>query len=145
MRSIKEGYSKVLEFISRDNKKGQISYDTRGFTVKGSVGSEDKIILECDTNVLIDCSLSNVFEITLTTDVSNISFVNATIGSYIFIIKQDAVGSHTVSFPTSLCYAINGTLPTITATAGAIDIIGVLYDGNYFYIFPTQNLQNTVA
>jgi len=145
MRSIKEGYSKVLEFISRDNKRGQISYDTRGFTVKGAVGSEDKVVLECSSSLLVDCSMSNVFEITLTENVTNISFINATIGSYIFIIKQDAVGNHTVSFPTSLCYAVDGALPTITVTAGAIDVIGVLYDGDYFYLFPTQNFTNTVV
>jgi hypothetical protein len=135
---IKEGYATVLEFISRSNKKGQLSFEDKGFTVKGAVSSEEKITLTCAASITVDCSMGNVFELTLINDVTSLTFVNVGIGSYVFVVKQDTVGSHTVTFPAGVLFA-GGEALTITADASAIDVIGMFHDGTNYYVYPTQN------
>jgi hypothetical protein len=52
--------------------------------------------------------------------------------SYILIIKQDSVGSRTLSFGSGYKFA-GGLDPTLTTAANAVDIIAFLSDGTNLY------------
>lgn len=48
-------------------------------------------------------------------------------GRYILILKQDATGSRTVTFPSNVLWA-GGTPPTLSTAANTVDIITFVYD-----------------
>lgn len=52
-------------------------------------------------------------------------------GRYMLIIKQDATGSRTLTWPTIKWQG--GTTPTLTTTANKYDIISLVYDGTNYY------------
>jgi len=74
----------------------------------------------------LDISTSNVFEVTLTENVTTLTISNpASSGkacSFTLILKQDGTGSWTFAFPASIKWA-GGTAPTLTTTASAIDLL----------------------
>lgn len=49
-------------------------------------------------------------------------------GAYTLILKQDATGSRTVTWPASMLWA-EGTAPTLTTDANGIDTVSFIYDG----------------
>jgi hypothetical protein len=57
-------------------------------------------------------------------------------GRYLIALKQDGTGSRTVTWPSSVKWA-NGTPPTLTTTAGHVDVVTLVYyaglgaSGNY--------------
>ncbi len=60
-------------------------------------------------------------------------------GTYYMIVKQDAVGSRTLTFGSNYKWA-NATPPTLTATANAVDILTFISDGTNMYGVVTPNL-----
>lgn len=81
----------------------------------------------------IDCSLGNNFDISLSASITSLSFTNVPANRRLYpctlILIQDAVGGRTVSWPASFKWS-GKVAPTLTATAGGIDIITIVtYDG----------------
>lgn len=58
-------------------------------------------------------------------------------GRYLIILKQDATGSRTLTWPT-IKWA-GGSAPTLTTTANKYDIISLVYDGTNYYGVPSLN------
>jgi hypothetical protein len=59
--------------------------------------------------------------------------------SFILLLKQDATGSRTVTWPATVKYA-GGTNPTITSTASKLDILSYFADGtNWYGVVVAQN------
>lgn len=55
-------------------------------------------------------------------------------GQFTLLLKQDATGSRTVTWPPTVRWA-GGTAPTLTATAGRTDVVAFLADGTYWLGF----------
>ena len=55
-------------------------------------------------------------------------------GQFTLLLKQDAAGSRTVTWPSTVRWA-GGTAPTLTATAGKTDVVAFLSDGTYWLGF----------
>lgn len=55
-------------------------------------------------------------------------------GQFTLLLKQDATGSRTVTWPSTVRWA-GGTAPTLTATAGRTDVVTFLSDGTYWIGF----------
>lgn len=68
-----------------------------------------------------------------------IAFAGAVTGqSFLLLLKQDATGSRTVTWPTIKWQ--NATTPTLTTTASRTDIFALFYDGtDYFGSVVGQN------
>lgn len=140
IKHIVTGNDPSIEFTSSDNKIGELMMSEKGFLVKGAVNAFEKIVIPCSSAITIDAAKGNIFELTLTENVTSISILNASIGSYLLIIHQDStIGNYTVAVNSSYAKFPDGTEYTMTATAGATDIFGIFYDGNYFYVNASQN------
>ena len=50
-------------------------------------------------------------------------------GVYTVVVKQDGTGGHTLAFDSSYKFP-DGSAPTITTTANAVDIVSFISDGN---------------
>ena len=77
----------------------------------------------------VDCSLSNVFSVTLAANVTGPNFVitNPTNGQTInLFITQDATGSRTLGWPTSFKWP-GGSVGTISTAANAVDLLVATY------------------
>ena len=85
----------------------------------------------------IDLSLSNIFKVSLGTDIGALSFTNAKPGTYIIEFIQG--GTYNVTFPTTNWKWAAGLIPIITQTSGKIDIVTLVYDGTYYFASTVQN------
>lgn len=76
--------------------------------------------------LVLDIGNGNVFEVTLTENVSTLTISNppasGKAGSFTLILKQDATGGWTFAWPVSVKWS-GGTAPTLTTTANAIDLL----------------------
>lgn len=74
----------------------------------------------------IDLTAGNVAEVTLTENVTTLNLNNppatGKAGSLTMILKQDATGSRTVTWPASVKWA-GGTAPTLSTAASSIDVL----------------------
>lgn len=74
----------------------------------------------------LDLESGNVFTVTLTDD-TTFTFSNPIasddVSSITLILKQDATGSRTVTWPASVDWATNGTAPTLSSGANDVDIL----------------------
>ena len=84
----------------------------------------------------LDLSTGNVLQVVLTGS-TTLAFSNPKVGTYIIKIKQDATGNRSLTFPT-IKWA-DAAVPTITATANAVDLITLIYDGVDYYGSCLQN------
>jgi hypothetical protein len=79
------------------------------------------------TALTVDFNSSNVQLITLTGNVT-LTFSNPLSGGrYVLLLKQDATGSRTVTWPSSVLWP-GGTAPTLTTGAAKVDVITFVYD-----------------
>jgi len=101
-----------------------------GGTMTGSV----KLNAQTETNVIntavtgavtVPCSTGTSFQYTLTGN-ATLTFGSVPAGAYsaTFILTQDSTGSRTVTWP-SIKWAGGTGAPTLSTTAGAIDIVTV--------------------
>ena len=80
-----------------------------------------------------DLSQGAFAEVTLTDNRTLANPTNLVNGaSYILIIKQDGTGNHTLTFGSAYKFA-DGTDPTLSTAANAVDIIAFLSDGTSLY------------
>lgn len=79
---------------------------------------ETLVTANSGTAYTVDLTAGNVFEITLTGNVT-FTFSNppasGTAGYFTLILKQDAIGSRTVAWPSSVKWPSGGTVPTISS------------------------------
>lgn len=78
----------------------------------------------------INLATANVFEVTRNANISTVSFTNPPASGIAcsFIIKFNATGSYSVTWPASVRWS-GGTAPTLTATSGKVDTL-VFYTTN---------------
>ena len=114
------------------------SWTTVSSTLSGIVAfaagyNEPISAVSATASTTIDCSLGNNFDISLSASITSLSFINVPANRRLYpctlILIQDAIGGRTVSWPASFKWS-GKVAPTLTSTAGGIDIITmVTYDG----------------
>ncbi|KHJ36584.1 hypothetical protein PBAC_32460 [Pedobacter glucosidilyticus] len=114
-----------------------------GVGVAGSVTAKKYTItaptVAAAATTTLNLSDGNLFQVTLGTNISTLSFTNPTPGTYIIEFTQDGTGSKTVTFPTTNWKWSGGTIPTITTGASKTDIVTIIYDGTTYYAAILQN------
>lgn len=101
--------------------------------------AEDKTVNATATGtVTLDLSTTNVFDLTLT---GNVTFAfsnpapNTRVQTFTIIAKQDATGGRTVTWPATISKYAGGNIPPATTTTNAIDIWTITtYDGGTTYV-----------
>lgn len=90
-------------------------------------------------SVSLDMKLGNVYEVTLSGNITSLTLTTPQAGTYYTIaFIQDATGSRTVTWPSTMKFA-GGTTPTLTPTAGAKDVLTFYSDGtNLYAVAPPQ-------
>lgn len=79
--------------------------------------------------VAVDASTGDIQILNLTGNVSGITISNPTTGQQlILVLVQDATGSRTIAFTTTVKWAA-ATAPTWTTTASRKDIVRLIFDG----------------
>ena len=96
-----------------------------------SIGFTEQTITSSSGSATIDWKNGNKATITLTEDVT-LSFTNPSYACNLQLkIVQDSTGGHALTLP-SIKWA-GGSVPTLTTTANAIDIISFYFDGTNYY------------
>lgn len=97
-----------------------------GNTITVAGGTDTITALTSSTAITVDCSLGNVFTVTLAHN-TTFSFTNFSTGQAIAIkIKQDGTGNRTAAFTGVKFSGQNSTLST---TANRIDFVSIFNDG----------------
>lgn len=92
-------------------------------------GITSPVALTDGTTITPDASLSNTFTLTIAGDHTLANPTNMTPGQTLnFIVSQDAIGSHPMTFGTLFKWP-NGVTPTLSTAANAKDVITCLFDG----------------
>ncbi len=113
------------------------SIDKEGDAVLNNVTSTGQIVSEKHTVTFsatptFDYANSNTQEITLTANVTSSTFSNGVSGGlYLLILKQDATGSRTVTWPASVKWT--GATPPTLSGANKVDVCRFIYDGTSYY------------
>jgi hypothetical protein len=98
------------------------------------------VTLVSNSNISIDATSSNTFEVVLTT---NATFSNPTGlingGTYLFVIKQDSSGGRTLGFGSSFKFP-KGIIPSITTAGNAVDILSCISDGTSLFCSINKDL-----
>jgi hypothetical protein len=101
--------------------------------------AEDKTVNATATGtVTLDLSTTNVFDLTLTGNVT-FAFSNpapsSRVQTFTIIAKQDVTGGRTVTWPATISKYAGGNVPPATTTTSAIDIWTITtYDGGTTYV-----------
>ncbi len=105
----------------RIEQDGNVAIE-KNLAVKGQVGSPLNTLTDA-ASIATDCDTGNVHVVTLADNRALANPTNMIAGStYTWIIKQDSTGSRTLSYGTAFKFN-QGTAPTLTTTADAIDIL----------------------
>jgi hypothetical protein len=85
-------------------------------------------------NISSNCSLGNVFTVTLSGASTLINPTNLKAGAtYSWIVKQDAVGGRTISFGNNFKFP-SAIAPVATSGANSMDLYSGLSDGSIIYM-----------
>lgn len=107
-----------------------VRMDGRQMRVAGQYVST-KFALTDGATIALDWNNSNVQSVTLGGN-RTFTFANPlTGGRYLIVLKQDATGSRTVTWPTVKWRG--GTAPTLTTTANKTDLITLIWDGTDYF------------
>jgi hypothetical protein len=120
--------------------------ETTGFTTNGTTAvieaptinsgyTEEVATANTGTAYTIDLAGGSVQALTLTGNVT-FTFPTVTAGrSFLMVLRQDATGGRTVTWPsvTNPVRWPGGTAPTITSTASRTDLYGFTADGTRWY------------
>ncbi len=106
----------------------QIIYPNGTTNFIGGVSTPSVAVTQAASVITVDCSLSNVFETTLTASVTTVTFINAFDGQTInWFITQDATGGRTMGWDGTIKFpggAVSGVLST---AADAVDLVVLSY------------------
>lgn len=98
-------------------------------TLLGTIGLGDIQAGSGTTTITCDCSTGSHFSITLTTTGHTLTLSNPSNGQEVEIeIVQGGSGSCTITTYTDGTWPTNGTTPTLTTTAGKIDVVKATYN-----------------
>lgn len=101
-----------------------------GFTQQSATG---------DGTTTIDWKLGNKFFFTFGAQNETFTFTApSNPGNFMLVVKQDATGSRTATWPASVKWS-GGTAPTLSTAANSIDIIALYYDGTSYYGISSLN------
>ena len=82
---------------------------------------------------------SNIQTFTLNANPTTFTFANPNAGAtYILIIRQNAAGSYTITWPGTVTWS-GASTPTMTATANRYDVFTFIYDGSKYFGSYVQN------
>ena len=85
----------------------------------------------------VDWNTGNLQTFTLNANPTTFTFSNGQAGAtYILIVRQNASGSYTVSWPGTVAWT---STPTMTATASRYDVYTFIYDGSKYFGSYIQN------
>jgi len=116
-----DSYIKGAVGIGTTTIKGKLN-------IGGQYGSDVKEKGNCSGTVNIDWNEGNTQHITLTGDITTLTFSNGVVGRrYTLILKQGGSGGYTVSWPDTVRWS-GGNAPTLTVTVGRTDYIGFIYN-----------------
>ena len=122
----------LLKVITQSNGTAyKVAYLDLPQQYKGTQGSTNSTIIYSATPT-VDLSLSNVYTLNLTGNITNFDASNLRVATYIFVIIQDATGSRTINFASKFKFS-GGTTPTLTTTATKTDIVSCICDGTSLY------------
>lgn len=90
------------------------------------------------SNTTLDFSSSNTFKISLSTTITNLTFINnTTTGTYIIFITQQGGGNNITNYPSNLKWK-DGLKPNISSDNNKIDILTIVCDGTNNYASISQ-------
>ena len=128
-----------FRYYSRNTSSEVFKVDDSGnLNTDGNAKIEGQAWSELDVDTYAasytpDFDGGNVKQVTLTGNITINNPTNIEAGAtYLFILKQDATGSRTVSFGTSYKFP-SGTAPTLSTGANAVDILSFVSDGTNLY------------
>lgn len=84
------------------------------------------------TALTIDWSAASAQKVTLNGNCTFTFSNGVTGGAYVLKLVQDATGSRTATWPAAVKWS-GGTAPTLTTTAGQVDLINFYYDGTDWF------------
>lgn len=84
------------------------------------------------TAITVDLSTGSAQKITLTGNATFALSNPQTGGAYVLKLVQDATGSRTVTWPTTVKWP-GGTAPTLTTTAGQVDLVNLYWDSTDYF------------
>ena len=91
------------------------------------------------SSTTVDWNDSNIQTFTLNAATTTFTFNNGNAGAtYILIIKQNAAGSQTITWPAAVTWA-GGSTPTMTPTSDRYDVFTFIYDGAKYFGSYIQN------
>ena len=106
---------------------------TGNLSVAGQMYSPTNTLTD-GASIATDCDTGNVHTVTLAGNRTLANPTNLQNGStYIWVVKQDATGSRTLSFGSAFKFP-SGTAPTLSTAANAVDIITGVSDGTNIYV-----------
>jgi hypothetical protein len=118
---------RVLETSTGGNVGIKQATPQAALDVNGQMLSRRYALTDAAT-VAVDWNNGNVQSVTLVGN-RTFTFANGQDGArYVLIIKQDATGSRTVTWPASVRWA-TGAAPTLTTTASKTDYVSFVYNG----------------
>jgi len=101
-------------------------------TVGAGVGTDVTTVTDGAT-LTIDCSLGNVFTVTIAGNRTVAAPTNARDGQVIqFLITQDATGSRTLTWNATFNWP-GGTAPTLSTAGSSVDIVSAVYNGTEWF------------
>jgi hypothetical protein len=110
------------------------------FQSPGAQGSPAHALTDAAT-INTDTSTSNTFTVTLGGNRTLANPTNLRSGfTYMWIVKQDATGSRTLTYGTAFTWP-GGVAPTLTTAANAVDLITAVYDGTKLRAVANANFQ----
>lgn len=83
-------------------------------------------------NIAWDMDLGEMAEVTLGGDRTLDNPTNLTTGTYVLLVKQDVVGSRTLTFGPAFKWS-GGTAPALSTAANAVDLLTFVCDGTNLY------------
>ncbi len=85
------------------------------------------------TSVVLDLSVSNLFDITLDSDVTFLHPVNASLGSVMTVVlRQDSVGGRKYDWVGEVMWE-RGLHPVVTTRPNGVDMHTLFWDGEAWY------------
>ena len=83
-------------------------------------------------------STGNVFTVSMGANITNFTFTNPGVGTYLIKFVQDATGNRSISFPSAWKWS-GGVAPVLTSTANKTDIVTLIYDGTTYFATIVKN------
>lgn len=133
-QSIKASLQRILDIAVTTNQT-DIASIVRG--IFGQDYATPNTVSAGSGTTTLNLGIGNLFTVNLTAN-ATLAFDSPQVGVYILILKQDATGSRTVTWPSSVVWPA-GTAPTLTTTANYSDVITMIYNGSKFIATSTLN------